>query len=413
MWQRPQRFGRIPFVNRRQWIAGNSEAMKRTPIGLTALLAATTAAVFARAAEAPKSLTDEQELPDRYPYVVQDVLKYCQPKKGFWIDLGAGKGQVAIPLIEKTDNPVVMLDPDVAATSQGLEIARKKGLEHRLVAVSGVAEDMPFPDNSVDLLVSRGSIFFWDDPVKGLREVYRVLRPGARAYIGGGAGSGYPKWAAEKLIESRKEQMKGEQAEKWKRFVALRRPEQMREWAEDAGLPEFEVMGRGAISAEDPRVGQGVWLLFEKKPEVVTKKGEDRVQVEIKGDTAVYWISCPSGIGEATITPWTGWAKQVVVRLRLGGLESFEVSNGKDRLRASLQSHGDHARLLQVCDEGGEKKVEQGSPFWTEIRVLDANGTPIHESPERDGYFEVPIPKALVEDNPKSLTLGWIDFYRD
>jgi hypothetical protein len=25
------------------------------------------------------------------------------------------------------------------------------------------------------------------------------------------------------------------------------------------------VMGKGAISAEDPRVGQGVWLLFEKQ----------------------------------------------------------------------------------------------------------------------------------------------------
>jgi len=242
---------------------------------ITVVLGLATAA-FAQEPAAPKGLKDESNLPDRYPYVVQDILKYCQPQRGFWVDLGSGKGQVAIPLIHQTDNPVVMLDPDEEAMSKGLEIAREKGLEHRLVAVVGVAEDMPFPDNSVDLLVSRGSIFFWDDPVKGLQEVYRVLRTGAKAYIGGGAGSGYPKWAADQLIQKRRERMNGEEAEKWKRFVELRRPEQMQKWAEEAKLPEFEVMGKGAISAEDPRVGQGVWLLFEKKPDHGSEPGASR-----------------------------------------------------------------------------------------------------------------------------------------
>ena len=149
---------------------------------------------------APSGLKGETSLSDRYPCVVKDILRYCQPEKGFWIDLGVGEGQVAIPLIEATGNPVVMLDPDAEAMSKGLEIAREKRLGAHLLAVVGVAEDMPFPDNSVDLVASRGSIFFWEDPVKGLQEVYRALRPGAKAYIGGGAGSGYPKEAAEKLI---------------------------------------------------------------------------------------------------------------------------------------------------------------------------------------------------------------------
>ena len=258
---------------------------------------------------APEGIKSEQSLPSRYPYVVQDMLKYCAPQKGLWIDLGAGKGQVAIPLIEATNNPIVMLDPNAEAMSKGLEIAREKGLEDRLSAVIGVAEDMPFPDKSVDFLASRGSIFFWDDPVKGLKEVYRVLRPGGKAYIGGGAGSGYPKEAVQKLIEQRKNKMKGDEAEKWNRFVALRRPEQMKKWANDARLPEFEVMGKGAISAEDSRVGQGVWLLFEKKPEVVSKKEEDQVRVEVKGDTTIYTIISPSSIGGASISPWKEWPK--------------------------------------------------------------------------------------------------------
>jgi ubiquinone/menaquinone biosynthesis C-methylase UbiE len=222
-------------------------------------------AVFGQESAAPKNIKSEQLLPDRYRYVVEDVLDFCQPQNGFWVDLGAGKGQLAIPLIEATSNPVVMLDPNVEAMSEGLEIARDKGLDDRLFAVVGVAEKMPFPNNSVDLVVSRGSIFFWDDPVKGLQEVHRVLRPGGKAMIGGGAGSGYPKEAAEALIASRKRNLEGEDAEKWKRFVELRRPEKLREWAEAAGLTNFNLAGKGAISADDSKVGQGVWLWFTKE----------------------------------------------------------------------------------------------------------------------------------------------------
>jgi SAM-dependent methyltransferase len=226
---------------------------------------ATLTSVFAQQSEAPKDIKSEQSLPDRYAYVVKDVLDFCQPQKGFWVDLGAGKGQVAIPLIEAAKNSVVMLDPNAEAMSQGLEIAREKGLSDQLFAVVGVAEDLPFPDNSVDLVVSRGSIFFWDDPVKGLQEIHRVLRPGGKAMIGGGAGSGYPKDAAEELIASRKKKLEGDEAEKWKRFVELRRPEKLRAWAEAAGLADFNLAGKGAISADDPKVGQGVWLWFTKQ----------------------------------------------------------------------------------------------------------------------------------------------------
>jgi len=213
---------------------------------------------------APQGLNAEQSLTSRYPYVVEDALRLCQPKKGLWIDLGAGKGQVAIPLIEKTGNPVLMVDPNAESLSKGLAAAREKGFEDRLFAVVGKAENLPLPDGSADFLVSRGSIFFWEDPVQGLKEGHRVLRPGAKAYIGGGAGSGYPKPDVEKLIQGRKDRLQGDEAERWKRFVELRRPEQMRQWAEAAGLRKFEVFGQGAISADDPRVGQGVWLLYEK-----------------------------------------------------------------------------------------------------------------------------------------------------
>jgi ubiquinone/menaquinone biosynthesis C-methylase UbiE len=222
------------------------------------------APVCAQSEGAPKGLANEHKLPSRYPFVVQDALRYCQPKHGFWVDLGAGKGQVSLPLIEATGNPVVMIDPDREAMAKGLVAAREKGMEDKLFAVVGVSEELPLLSDSVDFVISRGAIFFFDDPAQGLREIYRVLRPGGKAYVGGGAGSGYPEWATKELIEKRKQQMEGEESEKWQRFVRRRRPEQMRQWAEEAQLPQYEIMGAGAISAEDARVGQGEWIVFGK-----------------------------------------------------------------------------------------------------------------------------------------------------
>ncbi|MBN2473785.1 MAG: class I SAM-dependent methyltransferase [Pirellulales bacterium] len=250
------------------------------------LLGTTATAQTASSPHAPSGLKAERALPSRYPYNVKDILRYCRPEKGFWVDLGAGRGQVTIPLIEATGNPVVMIDPDVEAMQKGLAEAREKGLQAKLTAIVGRAEQLPLPDDSIDLLVSRGSIFFWDDPVQGLKEVYRVLRPGGKAMIGGGAGSGYPAWATEKLIAQRKSRLDGDEARKWRHFVAIRRPEQMTQWAEAAGLPGYRVMGKGAISAADPRVGQGVWLLFEKPPEPGDEEKTPKAQASSTGGSA-------------------------------------------------------------------------------------------------------------------------------
>ena len=80
---------------------------------------------------------------------------------------------MAIPLIEATGNPVVMVDPKGEALGEGLQAAWAKGVGDRFLAVVSVAEHLPFFDDSVDLVVSRGSIFFWEHPARGLQEVYR------------------------------------------------------------------------------------------------------------------------------------------------------------------------------------------------------------------------------------------------
>ena len=47
--------------------------------------------------------------------------------------------------------------------------------------MEGDAEDLPFPTDTFDRYVSAGSIEYWPDPQRGIKEAYRVLRLGGVA----------------------------------------------------------------------------------------------------------------------------------------------------------------------------------------------------------------------------------------
>ena len=63
--------------------------------------------------------------------------------------------------------------------------------------------------------------------------------------------------------------------------------------------------------------------------------------------------------------------------------------------------------------QGGRSPGREKTPFWTDIRIVGGDGKPAKELPPKDGYFEVALPKAFFEGNPQSITLNWIDFYRN
>ena len=46
------------------------------------------------------------------------------------------------------------------------------------------------------------------------------------------------------------------------------------------------------------------------------------------------------------------------------------------------------------------------------VRMMGEDGKSAETIPLKDGYFEMQLPKALLEDDPKSITVNWIDFYR-
>jgi SAM-dependent methyltransferase len=209
----------------------------------------------------------DKPLPDYYTTVAQDMIDFCDVSAGkICMDIGSGAGGIGFAIISLIpDCVMILLDPNEEALARGLGSAGKSGVPGRIITVVGTAEKIPMPAESVDVVVSRGSFFFWNDRVQGLREVYRVLRSGGKAMIGGGLGSKYPQWARQEFIRRQRKSDKEKSTEDIQKFKELRSPETFRRLAVTAGLPSFEVIGEGGLKSDDPKTGIGIWLKFTKQ----------------------------------------------------------------------------------------------------------------------------------------------------
>ncbi len=96
------------------------------------------------------------------------------------VDVGCGTGFATEALLEVTSEVEA-----VDQSPQQLEMARRKQGLDDVDFVLGDAENLPYRDGVFDCAWSSGSIEYWPEPVEGLREMRRVVRPEGRALVVG------------------------------------------------------------------------------------------------------------------------------------------------------------------------------------------------------------------------------------
>jgi ubiquinone/menaquinone biosynthesis C-methylase UbiE len=185
-----------------------------------------------------------------YPLLANKVKKCTGLNKGYAIDLGGGPGMFGIALAKITDMRVTVVDPNPECIEAAVENIVENQLIDRMNTSLGCAENIPFPQDSVDLVISRGSIPFWDDPQKGISEIFRVIRPGGWAYFGCGMGS---KELSIEIAEARRRDDPEWTGENQKEYMRRIPPEKLAEMLADLDI-------EAAIEASPA----GIWVVFQK-----------------------------------------------------------------------------------------------------------------------------------------------------
>ena len=123
-----------------------------------------------------------------YEVIATDLLEETGVVSGQMLDIGCGGGHLGLAVMAQSKLRCTFMDINRTAVSCAEERAAKRGLESRAEFICASVEQMPFTDGHFQLIVSRGSMPFWNDQEKAVSEICRVLAPGGKGCIGGSLG---------------------------------------------------------------------------------------------------------------------------------------------------------------------------------------------------------------------------------
>ena len=112
------------------------------------------------------------------------VVKRWGVSSGRVLDVGTGTGMLAIEFAKGIPTvEVVGLDLSDVALELARDNAQRSRVSSRVSFEKGDAEDMPFEDDTFDLVISGNTLHLLKNPVRMFNEIQRVLKPGGRFLV--------------------------------------------------------------------------------------------------------------------------------------------------------------------------------------------------------------------------------------
>jgi SAM-dependent methyltransferase len=133
---------------------------------------------FNRWAEAGRGDGMEQ---DHLPITLPVIEKMQLAGTDNVLDVGCGSGWLSRRLAKKVpEGRVVGMD----ISDEMIRVARRNSQEFdNVMFVTGEVEEIPWEGNFFSHAISVESSYYWPEPAAGVKELFRVLRPGGQAWI--------------------------------------------------------------------------------------------------------------------------------------------------------------------------------------------------------------------------------------
>jgi len=133
---------------------------------------------FNRWAEAGRGDKMEQ---DHLPITLPVLEKMHLVPTDDVLDLGCGVGWLSRRISKSvSEGRVVGMD----ISDEMIRVARRTSVDHdNVLFVTGEVGEIPWEPNFFTHAISVESSYYWPNPAAGVKEIYRVLRPGGAAWI--------------------------------------------------------------------------------------------------------------------------------------------------------------------------------------------------------------------------------------
>jgi len=99
------------------------------------------------------------------------------------LDVATGTGDLAIAALRLNPEKVTGIDISEKMLELGMKKIQQRGLGDRIELIKGNSEAIAFPDNTFDVAMCAFGVRNFENPLKGLSEMRRVLRPGGMVMV--------------------------------------------------------------------------------------------------------------------------------------------------------------------------------------------------------------------------------------
>ena len=193
-----------------------------------------------------------------YPSLADQILDDYNIREGLCLDIGCGPGYLGIEIARRRNLKIIGIDIDPEAVEVARKNVKRENLSDRMAIEQDDVHQLRFADRTADLIVSRGSFLFWENTAQAFREIYRVLKPGGVAFVGGGMGRAIAPEKKEAI------KLKVERAGFMDRCKKIITPVMMQEMLESINIQNYKILGDGPGGSG---CRCGMWIEIRKIPD--------------------------------------------------------------------------------------------------------------------------------------------------